>query len=116
MIHKAINSRLLVCTAKNILNPMEESLHVGSVNAATGLRCLSRLQTFQSINNMRRNLRTVILRDFCVESTKFSSPVFMRTDDATTMIVASDGRFHVDREVNIGRSGCVEHRLSRHCG
>ena len=86
---------------------MEESLHVSSVKAGTGLRFPSRLQTFRSISDMRRNLRTVILRDFCVESTAFSSASFVCTDDAATMTAAFDWRFDVDREVDIRRSGCV---------
>ena len=51
-------------------------------------------------------------KEFCVESTTFSSPLFVCTDNAATMIAAFDDRFDVDREVDIHRSGYVEHRLS----
>ena len=49
-------------------------------------------------------------REFLVESSTFSSPLFVCTDNAATMIAAFDGRFDTDTEIH--RSGCTEHRLS----
>ena len=50
------------------------------------------------------------VREFLVESTTFSSPLFVCTDNAATMKAAFDGRFDTDTEII--RSGCTEHRLS----
>ena len=49
------------------------------------------------------------VREFLVESTTFSSPLFVCTDSAATMKAAFDGRFHTDADII--RSGCTEHRL-----
>ena len=50
------------------------------------------------------------VREFHVESTTFSSPLFVCTENAATMKAAFDGRFDTDTEII--RSGCTEHRLS----
>ena len=50
------------------------------------------------------------VREFLVESTTFSSPLFVCTDNAATMKAAFDGRFDTDTEII--RSGCTERRLS----
>ena len=50
------------------------------------------------------------VQEFLVESTTFSSPLFVCTDNAATMKAAFDGRFDTDTEII--RSGCTEHRLS----
>ena len=49
------------------------------------------------------------VQEFLVESTTFSSPLFVCTDNAATMKAAFDGRFDTDTEII--RSGCTEHRL-----
>ena len=51
-------------------------------------------------------------KEFYVESIKFSFPLFVCIDNAATMIAAFDGRFDVDREVDIRKSDRVEHRSS----
>ena len=48
--------------------------------------------------------------EFLAESTTFSSPLFVCTDNAATMKAAFDGRFDTDTAIH--RSGCTEHRLS----
>ena len=50
------------------------------------------------------------VREFLVESTTFSSPLFACTDNAATMTTAFDGCF--DTDTQIYRSGCTEDRLS----
>ena len=49
------------------------------------------------------------VREFLVESTTFSSPLFLCTDNAATMTAAFDGRFDIGTQIH--RSGCTEHRL-----
>ncbi|KAH9503610.1 hypothetical protein Btru_066970 [Bulinus truncatus] len=53
---------------------------------------------------------TFFEREFLVESTTFSNPLFVCTDNAATMIAAFNGRFDTDTEIR--RSGCIEHMLS----
>ena len=50
------------------------------------------------------------VQEFIVESTTFSSPLFVCTNNAATMKAAFDGSFDID--IEIIRSGCTEHRLS----
>ena len=49
------------------------------------------------------------VQEFFVESTTFSKPLFVCTDNAVTMKAAFEGWFDTDTEII--RSGCTEHTL-----
>ena len=54
--------------------------------------------------------QSFFVREFLVETTTFSIPLFVCTDNAAIMTAAFDGRFDTDTQIH--RSGCTEDRLS----
>ena len=111
MILIVINSKLLVCTVK--ISRILWKSHCMWAQSKLGLDYISSVacKLSRASATCGAIYEHFFLWDFCVESTAFFSLLFMCADDAATMTAAFDGRFDADREVDIRRSGCVQHRL-----
>ena len=90
---------------------MEELLHVDKIRIGNGLLFLDLLFILIIIYLILHNLHnSFFVHEFLVESTTFSSPLFVCTDNVATMRAAFEGGFDTNSETI--RSGYTEHRLS----